>query len=227
MKQRIVITEDEQKIARFLQLELEHEGYEVIVTYDGLSGLEAASDQETDLVILDLMLPGLSGIEVCRRLRKVSQVPVIMLTAKDDVSDKVMGLDMGADDYLTKPFAIEELLARIRAALKRSQPKTRPEDTYMSKGLLMLYPATRIVKYDGHTIELSKTEFDLLEYLLSNKNIALTRDRLLEGVWGYNYAGNTNITDVYIKYLRDKIDNHFNVSIIETVRGVGYRIADD
>lgn len=227
MKQQIVIVEDEQKIARFLQLELEHEGYNVKVTYDGLSGLEAAKEPETDLVILDLMLPGLSGIEVCRRLRKVSSVPIIMLTAKDDVSDKVMGLDMGADDYLTKPFAIEELLARIRAALKRAQPKNRPEEQYLSKGLLTLYPATRIVKYDGHTIDLSKTEFDLLEYLLNNKNIALTRDRLLEGVWGYNYAGNTNITDVYIKYLRDKIDNRFNVTIIETVRGVGYRIADE
>ena len=227
MKQRIVIVEDEQKIARFLQLELEHEGYDVKVTYDGLSGYDAACEPQTDLVILDLMLPGLSGIEVCRRLRKISQIPVIMLTAKDDVSDKVMGLDMGADDYLTKPFAIEELLARIRVALKRTQSKNRPEDAYLSKGLLSLYPTIRIVKYDGHTIDLSKTEFDLLEYLLTNKNVALTRDRLLEGVWGYNYVGNTNITDVYIKYLRDKIDNRFHVSVIETIRGVGYRIADE
>jgi len=211
MKYNILIVEDEQKIARFLQLELEHEGY-----------------TSTDLVILDLMLPGLSGIEVCRRLRKTSQVPVIMLTAKDDVSDKVMGLDMGADDYLTKPFAIEELLARIRNALKRAKPKIEPVvDRILSKGDLKLNPDTRIVKYQGHIIELSKTEFDLLEYLMNNKNIVLSRDRLLESVWGYNYAGNTNITDVYIKYLRDKIDNKFNISIIETVRGVGYKIADE
>lgn len=227
MKQKILIVEDEQKIARFLQLELEHEGYDVKVTYDGLSGYEAACDPSTDLVILDLMLPGLSGIEVCRRLRKISLVPIIMLTAKDDVSDKVMGLDMGADDYLTKPFAIEELLARIRVALKRAQPKNLPEDKCLFTGLLTLNPETRIVKYDGQVIDLSKTEFDLLEYLMNNKNIVLSRNRLLEGVWGYNYVGNTNITDVYIKYLRDKIDNKFNVSIIETVRGVGYRIADE
>ncbi|MGI6563059.1 MAG: response regulator transcription factor [Clostridia bacterium] len=227
MKKTILIIEDEQKIARFLQLELEHEGYAVKVAYDGLKGYEMACEPDIDLVILDLMLPGLSGIEVCRRLRKVSQVPVIMLTAKDDVSDKVMGLDMGADDYLTKPFAIEELLARIRVALKRSLPKTKPEENVLSVGLLTLNPGTRVVKYDGHPVELSKTEFDLLEYLLKNKNIVLTRDRLLEGVWGYQYGGNTNITDVYIKYLRDKIDNRFHVSIIETVRGVGYRIADE
>lgn len=142
MKKTILIIEDEQKIARFLQLELEHEGYAVKVAYDGLKGYEMACEPDIDLVILDLMLPGLSGIEVCRRLRKVSQVPVIMLTAKDDVSDKVMGLDMGADDYLTKPFAIEELLARIRVALKRSLPKTKPEENVLSVGLLTLNPGT-------------------------------------------------------------------------------------
>lgn len=227
MKQKILIVEDEQKIARFLQLELEHEGYEAVVTHDGLTGFDAALDSTIDLVILDLMLPGLSGIEVCRRLRKTSQVPVIMLTAKDDVSDKVMGLDMGADDYLTKPFAIEELLARIRVALKRSTPGTIPMDKTLTKGTLTLNPDTRIVKYEENIIDLSKTEFDLLEFLLKNKNIVLSRERLLEGVWGYNYTGNTNITDVYIKYLRDKIDNKFNITIIETVRGVGYKIAEN
>ena len=222
MSTKILIVEDEVKIARFLELELNHEGYEVELAYDGRAGYEKAESGNMDLIILDLMLPELSGIEVCRRIRKTSDIPIIMLTAKDDISDKVMGLDTGADDYLTKPFAIEELLARIRVALKRKFKRIDEKNNVIQAGKLKLSKDEYLITYDDKEVQLSKKEFELLEYLMENKNIVLTRDRLLEKVWGYDYMGDTNITDVYIRYIRSKIDQKFQVEFIHTIRGVGY-----
>lgn len=220
---RILIVEDEKKIARFLELELTHEGYEVDTAGDGRTGLDKALSWKPDLLILDLMLPGLSGIEVCRRLRHESDVPIIMLTAKDDVSDKVMGLDMGADDYMTKPFAIEELLARIRVGLKKRRADTAaPVTQVLTAGGLKLDPASYAVSMNGTPISLTKKEFDLLHYLMEHAGQAVTRDTLLSDVWGYDYAGDTNVVDVYVRYLRHKIDEPFGVKTIQTIRAVGY-----
>lgn len=218
-----MVVEDESKIARFLELELKHEGYEVELAFDGRDGLEKASKQDIDLVILDLMLPLLSGIEVLRRIRKSSDLPVIMLTAKDDVSDKVVGLDSGADDYVTKPFAIEELLARIRVALKRNGTgKKKNEDEVLTAGELILNKTSHMVTFNGEEVPLSKKEYDLLEYMMENSGIVLSREKLIEKVWGYDYYGDTNVTDVYIRYIRAKIDQKYNRSYIRTIRGVGY-----
>lgn len=220
---RILIVEDERKIARFLELELTHEGYEVETAGDGRTGLEKALSWKPDLMILDLMLPELSGIEVCRRLRHESDLPIIMLTAKDDVSDKVMGLDMGADDYMTKPFAIEELLARIRVGLKKRRVETAaPASNVLTAGELSLDPASYTVTWAGTPVALTKKEFDLLRYLMQHKGQAVTRDALLTDVWGYDYAGDTNVVDVYIRYLRHKIDEPFGVKTLHTIRAVGY-----
>ena len=225
---KILIVEDERKIARFLELELTHEGYTVLTAADGREGLQKALDEQPDLLILDLMLPELSGIEVCRRLRHESDVPIIMLTAKDDVSDKVMGLDMGADDYRTKPFAIEELLARIRVALRKPRTLNAAADAEPEKegllkaGKLTLDPERYAVEFDGEAISLTKKEFDLLHYLMLHRDKAATRDALLSDVWGYDYAGDTNVVDVYVRYLRHKIDDRFGIHTIQTIRGVGY-----
>lgn len=224
-KKKILIVEDEQKIARFLELELKYEGYDVDIANDGREGFEKGKSPDIDLIILDLMLPGLSGIEVCRRLRQTSDIPIIMLTAKDDISDKVTGLDIGADDYMTKPFAVEELLARIRVLLKRSNLKNHDEDILLI-GKLKLSKNNYKVEYDNENIELTKKEFELLEYLMRNKNIVLSREKILDSVWGYDYFGDTNIIDVYIRYIRSKIDQKYNVNLIETVRGVGYIIRE-
>ena len=219
---RILIVEDERKIARFLELELQHEGYEVETAGDGRTGLEKALTWKPDLLILDLMLPELSGIEVCRRLRHESDVPIIMLTAKDDVSDKVMGLDMGADDYMTKPFAIEELLARIRVGLKKHRASAPAAPSILSAGPLSLDPGSYTVTFSGKPVQLTKKEFDLLRYLMEHAGQAVSRDALLSDVWGYDYTGDTNVVDVYIRYLRHKIDEPFGVKTIHTIRAVGY-----
>ena len=225
---RILIIEDEKKIARFLELELLHEGYDVATANDGRTGLEKALSWNPDLLILDLMLPELSGIEVCRRLRHESDVPIIMLTAKDDVSDKVMGLDMGADDYMTKPFAIEELLARIRVCLKkRVRAAQQSAPACLTAGLLKLDTASYSVSYDGSPIALTKKEFDLLKYLMQHRGQAVTRDALLSDVWGYDYSGDTNVVDVYIRYLRHKIDEPFGIKSIHTIRAVGYMFSHE
>jgi DNA-binding response OmpR family regulator len=222
---KILIVEDELKIARFLELELKHEGYEVIHAGDGRLGLEKALKENVDLIILDIMLPGLSGIEVCRRVRIESKVPIIMLTAKDDVTDKVAGLDMGADDYMTKPFAIEELLARIRVALNRVKNTVQEiKSDILQIGDLKLNLASHSAHYKDDELILTKKEFELLEYLMKNKNVALTREQLLNNVWDYEYFGDTNVVDVYIRYLRQKIDDRYGVHMISTVRGVGYII---
>lgn len=221
---KLLIVEDEPKIARFLELELKHEGYEVEFAGDGRTGLEKALKKDIDLVLLDVMLPGLSGIEVCRRVRMESQVPIIMLTAKDDVTDKVAGLDMGADDYMTKPFAIEELLARIRVALGRHGSGRKENKQELSYGKLHLDTAGHTVSYGEEELSLTKKEYDLLECLMRNQDIALSREQLLNQVWDYEYMGDTNVVDVYIRYLRQKIDDRFGIHMIETVRGVGYVI---
>ncbi len=225
-KKKILIVEDEAKIARFLELELKYEGYEIEIASNGRDGLEKGKSTDVDVIILDLMLPGLSGIEVCRRLRQTSDVPIIMLTAKDDISDKVTGLDIGADDYMTKPFAVEELLARIRVLLKRTVNKTKTDSSIMEIGKLKLSKNNYKVEYDSENIDLTKKEFELLEFLMINKNIVLTREKILDKVWGYDYFGDTNIIDVYIRYLRSKIDQKYSINLIETVRGVGYIIRD-
>lgn len=221
MKTKILVIEDEVKIARFLELELNHEGYQAEIAHDGRSGYEKAVSGKFDLIILDLMIPGLNGMEVCRRVRRESDVPIIMLTAKDDVIDKVMGLDSGADDYMTKPFAIEELLARIRVVLKRKEKKSETGSA-LEAGKLKLFKDEYKVTFEDKEIALSKKEFELLKYMMENKGIVLTREKILDQVWGYDYFGDTNVTDVYIRYLRNKIDQRFNIQFIHTIRGVGY-----
>lgn len=224
---KILIVEDEVKIARFIELELKYEGYDVVVSHDGRDGFEKAMHENVDLIILDIMLPGLSGIEVCRRVRLESDVPIIMLTAKDDVTDKVAGLDMGADDYMTKPFAIEELLARIRVALNRKRKQSEQKLDFIQFGKLTVNLSGHNVTYGEEEINLTKKEYELLEYLLKNKNIAITREQLLNNVWDYDYLGDTNVVDVYVRYLRQKIDDRFGIHLISTVRGVGYIIRDE
>ena len=226
MSAQILIVEDEARLARFLQLELDHEGYAVTCAADGRAGLDAALAGDFDLILLDVMLPGLNGLEVLRRLRAEKDAPVILLTARDSVMDKVSGLDMGANDYITKPFSIEELLARIRAAL-RTGAATAKRTTALRCGALKLDPARHTAAYGGTPVQLTYKEFLLLQTLLENMDIVQTRDTLLEKVWGYDYVGETNVVDVYIRYLRQKIDDAFGVKLIHTVRGVGYVIKGD
>lgn len=225
---RILIIEDEEKIARFVELELIHEGYEVEKAYNGRDGLKLCETHPFDLILLDIMLPGLNGIEVLRRIRQFSDVPVILLTARDAVVDKVTGLDGGADDYITKPFAIEELLARIRVALrKKSSNHISGDSDKLKAGELELDPMKREVRVKGKLVNLTKKEFDLLHYLLENKNIVLSRETILETIWGYDFSGGTNAVDVYVRYLRSKIEEPFDEKFIHTVRGVGYVIKDE
>ena len=212
MNGHILLVEDEEKLARFIEMELVYEGYSVEKAFDGRTGLELALGGSFDLVILDIMLPEINGMEVLRRIRKTSQVPVIMLTARDTVIDKVTGLDSGADDYMTKPFEIEELLARIRTALrKRSQPSA--VKTLSACGVT-IDTQRYAVSCNNTPIELTKREFDLLRFLMENKGIVFTRETLLDKVWGFDYAGDTNSVDVYVRYLRGKIDEVFNIKLI-------------
>ena len=225
MAEKILLVEDEEKLARMVELELRYEGYQVEKAFDGRTGLERALSGEHDLILLDIMLPALSGMEVLRRLRRESQVPVIMLTARDTVVDKVAGLDSGADDYITKPFAIEELLARIRAAL-RKHPAAQ-EAPRLTCGPLSMDVERHEVTVKGTEVELTRREFDLLRCLLEHKEKVLTREALLDHVWGFDFAGETNAVDVYIRFLRSKIDEKFRVKLIHTVRGVGYVIREE
>lgn len=220
MNKRILIIEDEANLARFIELDLLHEGYEVRVCHDGREGLELALSEEWGLILLDLMLPSLNGMEVCRRLRAVKKTPVIMITARDSVFDRVMGLDSGADDYIVKPFAIEELLARIRALFRRVHP-SMDQECLTFKDLVVDMKA-RIVKKEGQMIELTKREYDLLVTFLQNVDIVLTRDALLNKVWGFDTEVETNVVDVYVRYLRHKLDETDKERYIQTVRGAGY-----
>ena len=240
MQANILVVEDEEKLARFVELELIHEGYDVKKCGNGREALEIAEKGGFDLILLDIMLPGLNGLEVLRRLRPISDVPVILLTARDAVMDKVSGLDAGASDYITKPFAIEELLARIRVVLRNAEKENnvsredneavkngkQPDGTYRWEKLVLDMPK-REVRYDGQMIELTNREFMMLETLLSNMDIVLPRDTLLERVCGYDYLGETNIVDVYIRHIRAKIDEAYDVKMIQTVRGVGYVIKSE
>jgi DNA-binding response OmpR family regulator len=221
MNKRILIIEDEANLARFIELDLIHEGYEVRVSHDGREGLELALSEDWGLILLDLMLPSLNGMEVCRRLRAVKQTPVIMITARDSVFDRVMGLDSGADDYIVKPFAIEELLARIRALFRRVQSSSDHEQILTCKDLTVDVKA-RVVKKEGQIIELTKREYDLLVTFLQNIDIVLTRDVLLNKVWGFDTEVETNVVDVYVRYLRHKLDETDKERYIQTVRGAGY-----
>ncbi|MCY7979122.1 two-component system response regulator YkoG [Bacillus inaquosorum] len=224
-KGHILIVEDEEKIARVLQLELEYEGYSVTIKQDGTEGLNAAAEGGYSLVLLDVMLPGLSGLEVLRRLRKTDQqTPVILLTARDSIPDKVTGLDIGANDYVTKPFEIEELLARIRAALRQSEPKTEDIGTFLTYDDLRVNEKTREVRRGDKEVELTPREFDLLVYMLKHPQQVLTREQILNSVWGFDYIGDTNVVDVYIRYIRKKLDYPYEKQLIHTVRGVGYAI---
>jgi len=228
---KILLVEDEEKLARFVELELNHEGYSVTKAFTGRAGYELAASGEFDLVLLDIMLPELNGIEVLRRLRKISRVPVIMLTARDETMDKVSGLDQGADDYITKPFAIEELLARIRAALRKfngnDEKAGKPDNDSLTACGVALDTKRHTVTVNNALVDLTKREFDLLHYLLLNKGVVVTRDMLMENVWDYDFDGGTNTVDVYIRFLRTKIDETFDIKLIHTVRGVGYVIRDE
>lgn len=219
MKQRILIVEDEKSIARFLELELQYEQFETMQANDGRTGLDYALSQRFDCILLDVMLPELNGIEVCRRIRKVSDVPILLLTARDAVLDRVAGLDAGADDYIVKPFAIEELLARIRSILRRVKPSEQ-KDILVVRDLEIDVSAYEVT-FEGQKLELTRKEYDLLKLLVENSNHVCTRDVILEQVWGYETEVETNVVDVYIRHLRSKLQTE-ELPYIETVRGVGY-----
>jgi len=221
--QNILIIEDEKNLARFIELELNHDGYNTTVSSNGRSGLELALSKTWDAILLDLMLPELNGMEVCRRIRQANKtIPIIMITARDSVLDRVSGLDSGADDYIVKPFAIEELLARLRSLFRRIEAINSNELTTLTFKDLEVELESCIVKKSGKIIGLTKREFDLLIIFMSNINIVLTREVLLNKVWGYSTGVETNVVDVYVRYLRNKIDDQVNGSYIHTVRGTGY-----
>lgn len=226
---KVLIIEDEAEIVSFLKPELTYEGYEVDSAGDGREGFEKIQNNDYDIVLLDIMLPGLNGIEVCRRVRRFSNVPIIMLTARDQIADKVTGLDTGANDYLTKPFSIEELLARMRCVLRRNSINSAEDDEkniLFFKDISLNKSACQIQKGDT-IVELTKKEYQLLEFLIKNKNCVVTRDQILNSVWGYDYVGDTNVVDVYISYVRNKLENNGNEKYINTVRGIGYLMKEN
>ncbi len=224
MAEHILIIEDEQKIADFLRRGLTYEGMKVEVCPDGESGLKAARDTPPDLVVLDWMLPGLDGLEVCRRLRAGGSVPILMLTAKDSVADRVKGLDSGADDYLVKPFAFEELIARVRALLRRSHTS---EETVLRFADLTLNVSTREVTRATRKIDLTTKEFDLLHFFIRHPRQVMTREMLYDRIWGYDFGGESNILEVYIRYLRSKLEASHEPRLLQTVRGVGYALREE
>ncbi|TQR20681.1 response regulator transcription factor [Psychrobacillus vulpis] len=219
MDRHILLIEDEVNIAKFVELELKHENFQVTVSNDGREGIELALSNNYDLLLVDVMLPGLNGLEICRRVRKQKSIPIILITARDAIIDRVSGLEAGADDYVVKPFAIEELLARIRAVLRRLGPLVEVKSV-LTIGQLKIDKNAYQVFYENQEIELTKTEFDMLVYLMENQNNVLSRDAILETVWGYDAEVETNVVDVYIRHLRKKLPKVSNM--IETVRGVGY-----
>ncbi|WLR58967.1 response regulator transcription factor [Guptibacillus hwajinpoensis] len=222
-KESILLVEDEINVIQFMKLELEHEGYDVTTARDGEEAMARFQEKEWSVILLDWMIPKLDDLEVCRRIRKTSDVPIIILTARDYVGDKILGLDRGADDYITKPFEIEELLARIRAVLRRakSQSKQQDEDKLTIANLEVNVKSRRVVR-ENNEIELTQREFDLLVFLMKHEGEALSREWLLSAVWGYDFVGETNVVDVYIRYLRNKLDRDYEPMLIHTVRGIGY-----
>ena len=219
---RILVIEDEEALSEFLVLELKHEGYLVTTAFDGREGLDLALEEEWDIILLDLMIPKLNGIEVCRRLKAVKNTPIIMITARDSVMDRVMGLDSGADDYLPKPFAIEELLARIRVILRREESRLTPSSLLLSFKDLELNIESRLLKKGTQLIELTKKEYDLLFMFMKNSNRVLSRELMLEKVWGYDIEIETNVVDVYVRHLRNKLNPLDKENYIQTMRGIGY-----
>lgn len=230
---KILIIEDEKNLARFVELELKHEKYETVVETNGRKGLESALNQDFDAILLDLMLPDLNGLEIARRVRQVKTTPIIMMTARDSVIDRVSGLDHGADDYIVKPFAIEELLARLRAVLRRVKIEKKASDNTVEKKVIKfkdmtIETANRIVRRsDGKTVDLTKREYNLLITLIKNKNNVVSRDQLLAKIWGPGSNIETNVVEVYVRYLRNKIDVPGQPSYIKTVRGTGYMVRDE
>lgn len=219
MPPRVLVVDDDRRIGSLLRRALVTEGYDVDVALDGLEGLQVAQDRPPDLVILDVLMPGIDGIEVCRRLRANGPVPILMLTARDEVRDRVAGLDAGADDYLVKPFALEELLARVRAQLRRHSSQ---DETVLGYADVAVDTVTRIIRRRDRTVELTAKEFDLLLLFLRHPNQVLTRQQILERVWGFDFGGETNVLDVYVGYLRAKLEAGGEPRLIQTIRGVGY-----
>jgi DNA-binding response OmpR family regulator len=231
MSKSLLVIEDEDKIARLLELELTYEGYSVELARTGREGLDKILSKDWDLVLLDIMLPELNGLEVLRRIRNTdSNTPIILITARDATPDKVSGLDLGANDYITKPFEIEEVLARIRSCLRKSNQMELTQETNKQTTLsineLTVNPITREVVRENNSIELTPKEFDLLIYLLEHKNQVLTREQIINQVWGFDFVGDTNVVDVYVRYLRKKIDYPYKLQLIQTYRGVGYCIKE-
>jgi DNA-binding response OmpR family regulator len=228
LKTHILVIEDEIQIARVLKMELEYEGYQVTVEHNGKAGLETVLGSDVDLILLDVMLPGVSGIEVLRRFRKDNKkTPVILLTARNTTFDKVAGLDHGANDYVTKPYEIEELLARIRACLRNyDEEESMEEQPLLMVEDLVINTDTREVKRNGQSITLTPKEYDLLVYLIVNKNKVVTRENIILNIWGYEYEGETNVIDVFIRQLRKKMDESFSFQLINTIRGIGYTIKE-
>lgn len=224
MTEKILVVEDDRRIRDLLRRGLIFEGYDVTTAEDGETALRLARENLPDAVILDLMLPGIDGLEVCKRLRQVSNLPILMLTARDAVSDRVTGLDAGADDYLVKPFAFDELLARLRALFRRHRIESA-SDTHEFGGLT-LNPLTRQVFRDGEEIQLTAKEFDLLELFMRHPNQVLTREMIYEHIWNYDFGGESNIIEVYVRYLRTKLEAGGKSRLIQTVRGVGYALRE-
>lgn len=223
--ERVLVIEDEARIAQLIERGLIYEGYRVNVARDGVSGLGIARDNPPDLVILDWMLPGIDGLEVCRRLRAAGDVPILMLTAKDDIGDRITGLDAGADDYLVKPFSTDELMARVRALFRRAQPNSRPELLRFAD--LTLDTGTHRAHRNNRAIDLTAKEYELLELFMRNPRQVLTRDVIFDRVWGYDFGGESNIIEVYVRYLRQKTEVNDESRLIHTVRGVGYVLRED
>ena len=220
---KILVVEDERKLARFIELELKHAGYNVDIVNEGQTAIMNIMNNDYDAIILDLMIPIVDGIEVCKRVRKFSDVPIIILTARDGVKDKVEGLDIGANDYMTKPFAMEELLARLRVVFRKEESK-KENSPVLTVGDLTLNKETYEVRRGTDRKELTKKEFDLLAYLMENEGIVLSREKILNQVWGFDFEGETNVVDVYIRFLRVKIDDQYANKLIHTMRGAGYVI---
>jgi len=217
----ILLIEDDRAIAKVVALELEHQGHRVELAADGRVGLDMALTQDWDIILLDLMLPFLNGYEVCKQIRTRKNIPILILTSKDEVQDKVYGLDLGADDYLTKPFAMDELMARIRAVFRRKNPPVQIAGHLKFRELELDTQAYQVY-FGGQEVCLTKKEFELLTLFLEHPNHVLTREHILENVWGFDYYGESNAVDVYVRFLRGKIDERFQVHYLHTVRGVGY-----
>ena len=222
MKGKILVIDDDQKITTFLYRSLKYEGYDVTVANDGINGLNFTEECSPDLIILDVMMPGMDGIEVCRQLRKDSDVPVLMLTAKDEVSDRVRGLDAGADDYLIKPFSLEELLARIRAQMRRLQS----DEKKVFYNDLVLDPSTREITRGSRYLHLTATEYDLLLFFMRNPKQVLTKEQIMYNIWGHDYSGESNVLEVYVNLLRQKLEANGEARLIQTIRGVGYSLRE-